>query len=400
MRAPPPPTAAGKIHGAGAPTRRLAMLDNFSDTQVVRKVVVPTRGGIVAAQHRRAAEVGAAVLAAGGDAIDAAVATSFAIGVVEPWMSGPAAGGCMTIWRAREQKAWSVDYGMRAPLALDPRDYPLPGGKWRTSCSLAARVEGDRNVQGATAIAVPGVIAGMDLAHRRFGRMPWGRCRAGRAARRRRPACRLVRIAADRIGRAGAGARCGCGRDVPRRRPVADRRRVERATNRHIDQQAFATTLDIADAGADDFYRGDVARALVADVRGKGGCLAEQDLARYRRASSTRTRSRTAAARITRARHDRRSDPRPGARASRARPRPRRWQRPARRATSRMRSALDGLPAFSRPLVDEMGDAEPAGRADVHHAFQHRRPRRQHVRGHADAAVDLRRARGRADDGS
>ena len=68
-------------------------MDNFSNTQIIRKAVIPTTGGVVAAQHRRAAEVGALVLEAGGDAIDAAIATSFAIGVVEPWMSGPAAGG-------------------------------------------------------------------------------------------------------------------------------------------------------------------------------------------------------------------------------------------------------------------------------------------------------------------
>src|SRR5438045_2545248 len=101
------------------------MIDNFSNSQVVRKAVVGTRGGIVAAAHRRAAEAGAAVLENGGDAIDAAVATSFALGVVEPWMSGPMAGGCMTIWRAGEGKAYTIDYGMRSPLALNPADYPL-----------------------------------------------------------------------------------------------------------------------------------------------------------------------------------------------------------------------------------------------------------------------------------
>src|SRR5438309_2517360 len=103
------------------------MNDSFSTSQVIRKRVVPTRNGIVAAQHKRAAEVGAAILEAGGDAIDAAVATSFAIGVVEPWMSGLAAGGCMVVWRARESRAYVVDYGMRAPAALDPANYPLAG---------------------------------------------------------------------------------------------------------------------------------------------------------------------------------------------------------------------------------------------------------------------------------
>jgi gamma-glutamyltranspeptidase/glutathione hydrolase len=58
------------------------LIDNFSHSQTTRKAVVSTRGGIVSAQHRRAAEVGAAILQAGGDAVDAAIATSFAIGVV------------------------------------------------------------------------------------------------------------------------------------------------------------------------------------------------------------------------------------------------------------------------------------------------------------------------------
>ena len=100
-------------------------MDNFSDAQIVRKSVIATEAGVVAAQHRRAAEAGAAVLAAGGDAVDAAVATSFALGVVEPWMSGPAAGGCMVLWRADEGQARVVNYGMRSPRELDPNDYPL-----------------------------------------------------------------------------------------------------------------------------------------------------------------------------------------------------------------------------------------------------------------------------------
>ena len=125
-------------------------MDNFSHSQVVRKPVVATRGGVVAAQHRRAAEVGAAVLEAGGDAVDAAVATSFALGVVEPWMSGPAAGGCMVLWRAGEQRAQVVDYGMRSPLALDPADYPLTGDGRVADLFPWPAVVDDRNVQGAT----------------------------------------------------------------------------------------------------------------------------------------------------------------------------------------------------------------------------------------------------------
>src|SRR5690348_4506940 len=139
------------------------MTDNFSRTQIIRKAVIPSRGGIVAAAHRRAAEVGARVLAAGGDAVDAAVAVSFAIGVVEPWMSGPAAGGAMVMWRADEGRARVVDYGMRSPMRLDPADYPLvPGAAAKDLFAWPAVVE-NRNVEGATAVAVPGVVSGMGL---------------------------------------------------------------------------------------------------------------------------------------------------------------------------------------------------------------------------------------------
>src|SRR5205085_262311 len=127
---PPRQVACGRVvrHACGhrAPRQgaRRRVIDNFSDSQVVRKTVVATRGGVVAAQHKRAAQAGAAVLEAGGDAIDAAVATSFALGVVEPWMSGIAAGGCMALWRAGEARAYAIDYGMRAPQGLDPADFP------------------------------------------------------------------------------------------------------------------------------------------------------------------------------------------------------------------------------------------------------------------------------------
>src|SRR5262249_21537645 len=148
-------------------------MDNFSRTQVVRKTVIPTSGGVVAAAHRRAAEVGAAVLADGGDAVDAAVAVSFAIRVVGPRMSGPAAGGALVLWRARESRAPVVDYGMRSPMALDPADYPLTGGEPSKDLFAWPAVLEDRNVQGASAVAVPGVVSGMGLAHAEYGRLPW-----------------------------------------------------------------------------------------------------------------------------------------------------------------------------------------------------------------------------------
>ena len=257
-------------------------MDNFSRSQIVRKAVIPTRGGVVAAAHRRAAEVGATVLDAGGDAVDAAIAVSFAIGVVEPWMSGPAAGGAMVLWRAGEARARVVDYGMRSPMALDPADYPLTGGEPAKDLTWPAVLD-DRNMQGATAVAVPGVVSGMGLAHAEYGRLPWRDLLA--------PAVGLAKegllvdwfsalltasaarsLAADPDAAAmflddGTWPICGA---------------WTAACDRHLDQRAMAATLEqLARHGPREFYEGEVARALVRDLRAKGSRMAEADLAGY-----------------------------------------------------------------------------------------------------------------------
>jgi gamma-glutamyltranspeptidase / glutathione hydrolase len=258
-------------------------MDNFSRTQIVRKAVIPTRGGLVAAAHRRAAEVGAAVLEAGGDAVDAAVAVSFAIGVLEPWMSGPMAGGAMVLWRADEGRARVVDYGMRAPMALDPADYPLAGGTVANELFPWPRVVGDRNIQGASAVAVPGVVAGMGLAHAEYGRVPWRDLLA--------PAVRFAQegLLTDWFSAlltTAAARQLAADPDAARMFlddgtwPIIGFWTA--ASERHLDQRAMAATLDaIARNGAREFYAGDVARALVADLRRKGSAMSEADLAAY-----------------------------------------------------------------------------------------------------------------------
>ena len=98
------------------------MSDQFSNAQQIRKPAVVSKGGIVAAQSRKAAEIGAAVLAEGGDCVDAVIATTFALGVLEPWMSGLGGGGAMVLYRSRENRYEVIDYGMRAPASLRLED--------------------------------------------------------------------------------------------------------------------------------------------------------------------------------------------------------------------------------------------------------------------------------------
>ena len=259
------------------------MTDNFSDSQVVRKHVVPTRGGVVAAHHKRAAQAGAAVLEAGGDAVDAAIATSFALGVVEPWMSGIAAGGCMVLWRAAEQKAYVVDYGMRSPAGLNPADYPVIGGR-DPELFAWPRVKDDRNVQGASAVAVPGVVAGMELAHQRFAKLPW-RDLVAPAVQLAREGMLLDWFAGLQI--ASTAQPLSLDRDAAamflrdgKWPPLAGWTAL---SEQRLNQRPLSSTLElIGKEGAKALYGGDVGSAMANDIRHKGGCLAMDDLAAYR----------------------------------------------------------------------------------------------------------------------
>ena len=114
---------------------------------VVKKPVAASRGGVVAAQNGVAARVGAEMLAAGGSAVDAVVATAFALAVREPWNSGLGGIGFMVVHPPGGGRAEIVDFGPIAPAGLDPAAFPLTG-ETITELFTWPRVEGDRNVHG------------------------------------------------------------------------------------------------------------------------------------------------------------------------------------------------------------------------------------------------------------
>src|SRR5688572_31069008 len=145
-----------------------SMLDHLVQNWYVRKPVAENRGGIVATQNRIAGEAGAKVLAAGGNAVDAAVATGFALAAVEPRNSGLGGVGFMLVYLAKENRVEVVDFGSITPRGLDPADYPLTGG-FTTDLFTWPTVKDDRNVHGPNAIAVPGHVDGLALALEKFG---------------------------------------------------------------------------------------------------------------------------------------------------------------------------------------------------------------------------------------
>lgn len=138
------------------------------ETWQLRKPAVKGRYGIVSTQHYAASDVGANVLKEGGNAIDAAVAASLMIGTVEPWMSGLGGGGFMLYYDASTGKTHSLDFGMRAPLSIDPTDYPLVPGQDADLFGWPSVLE-DRNVQGPLSIAVPGYLSGIETALALYG---------------------------------------------------------------------------------------------------------------------------------------------------------------------------------------------------------------------------------------
>ncbi|WGT48642.1 gamma-glutamyltransferase [Thioclava nitratireducens] len=257
---------------------------NLSRSMQTRKTVIETEHGVVAAQHRLAAIAGAEVLAAGGDAVDAAVATSFVIGVVEPWMSGPAGGGAMMLWRADQKQAVALNHGMRAPAALDPADYPLSGQGAASDLFPWEHVLDDRNVQGATAVAVPGVVDGLGQAHARYGRVPWAELLSPAIDHARRGMlvdwyaslviASCTRQLAEDPDAAALFLEDGQWPTISGWTALADKR---------LDQSRMADSLDqIARHGPRALYDGDLGAAMAADVQAKGGCLSVDDLRAYR----------------------------------------------------------------------------------------------------------------------
>jgi gamma-glutamyltranspeptidase / glutathione hydrolase len=259
------------------------MHDQFSNTQQIRKPAVASTGGIVAAQSRKAAEAGVEVLKAGGDCVDAVIATSFALAVLEPWMSGLGGGGAMVLYRAREDSYEVIDYGMRAPNSLRVEDYALTGVGAATDLFPWARVKDDRNLHGPGSVAVPGVVAGMAEAHGRHARMPWQELLAPGVALASEglavdwwTSTMIAGSAAD-LRRYPESAATYLRDGLPPQPQWGIRSEVRLPQDR-----LKATLSHLAMRGPSDFYHGDLARSLATDLQAAGGALSVADLASFR----------------------------------------------------------------------------------------------------------------------
>ena len=133
-----------------------------------RQVAV-SDGGMVAAKTREAAEAGAAVLADGGNAVDAAVATAFAATVAEPWMNGLGGGGYLVRYDPATGDGKVVSFPMVSPASATPAMFPLTGGGPDAALFGWPEVVDGANIVGPLSVAAPGTVAGLDLALQAFG---------------------------------------------------------------------------------------------------------------------------------------------------------------------------------------------------------------------------------------
>ena len=235
------------------------------------------RRGMVVSQAKSAAEAGVAVLDAGGNAVDAALATALALATVEPWNSGLGGIGHAVIHRAGETRAETVDFGPTAPAALNPNLFKLTG---RVAADLFGwpEVEGDVNIHGPLSFVIPSAVAGYEEMHRRWGKLPLLEIAAPAIALAKRGlpedwyTSLKIGVSAPILKKYAESARIYLRDGLPPMPPYQGGLNYFRLGN-------LLDTLErLAKASWRDFYDGEIAAGIVADVKTLGGVLSAEDL--------------------------------------------------------------------------------------------------------------------------
>jgi gamma-glutamyltranspeptidase/glutathione hydrolase len=269
---------------------------HFTQNWVLSKPSAQGHRGIVVSQVRSAAEAGVAILDAGGNAVDAAVATALALAAVEPWNSGLGGIGFALVHRAGQPTADVVDFGPVAPRNLDPSAFKLTG-RMKQDLFAWPEVEGDANIHGPLSFAIPSSAAGYAHMHATWGKLPLAEIIAPAIALAKRGLPQdwyttlKVGASASVLRRYAESASIYLPDGLP---PVAP----YQGTPGFFRLGALADTLEhMSRAGLRDQYDGDIAAAIASDVKEMGGVLSADDLrsckARVRPATQFPWRGRT-----------------------------------------------------------------------------------------------------------
>jgi gamma-glutamyltranspeptidase/glutathione hydrolase len=253
------PQAAGARDAAALET----VVDRLVAEQPLIKPAVTSNRAVVVSGHPLATQAGLMALERGGNVVDAAIAVSFALGVVEPEASGIGGDGMALVYLKGMTEPVAVDYKDQVPIHATSDNPVLRAGT------------GD----GPSAANIPGVVAGLDQLYRRYG--------SGKVA--------WADLIAPAIEHAEQGfvldealpTSIAEGRRYFEKYPEAKRiflpgGRVPRPGERFVNRAYGATLRAIAAGGAQAFYRGDIARRIAADMTRHGGLITLDDLAQYR----------------------------------------------------------------------------------------------------------------------
>jgi len=221
---------------------------------------------MVVTDEELATRVGVDILKQGGNAVDAAVGAAFALAVVDPAAGNIGGGGFMLV-RLTDGRVGFVDYRESAPGRAAPNMYLRANGTF----------DEEGPVIGYRSVAVPGSIAGLELAMKTYGTMKLAKVMA--------PAIRLAREGfpvTEKLARELEDERAGLER-FPLSRRIFLKNGALYRTGETLRQPELAATLRrIARKGSADFYRGKTARHLTKEMAGIGGLVTREDLAEYK----------------------------------------------------------------------------------------------------------------------
>jgi gamma-glutamyltranspeptidase/glutathione hydrolase len=249
----------------------ISLLAGCATTLPVVAEVEASRGGIVVSAHALASEAGAVMLRKGGNAVDAAVATAFAISVVEPFSAGIGGGGFLLVGTPADEvggqyEIEALDFRERAPKLATRGLYLDEEGKVRKRASL----------DGHLAVGVPGTVAGLFEVHRQYGKLPWSELLEP-AVGYGREGFEVSEIFVGRLeGRLEVINRNRAAREIFTRDGAA------LAVGDLLVQEELGRTLEILAQKPESFYRGEVGEAIASDMAARGGLVTLEDLRDYR----------------------------------------------------------------------------------------------------------------------
>ncbi len=235
-------------------------------------ITVPFRSkkGMVVSANPLASEAGLLMLKQGGNAVDAAVATTFAISVVEPFSAGIGGGGFLLLHSQKTGEIKALDFRERAPIKATRNMYLDANGKVIPGASI----------DGYLAVATPGTVAGMYEVHRRYGKLPWKEVV--------KPAIALAKngfMISDKLSWRSFSAYENRKQAIlknPAAKEIFTRNGEYYQPGEKLVQRDLGKTLAAIAENPQSFYTGKIAATIASDMAKNGGLITLEDLKAYK----------------------------------------------------------------------------------------------------------------------